>query len=321
MAWETFREYLDVARPPAEGHQLRRLRRPLGAAHLGHGRAGLRPTRPRADDLAGDAARAGATRSTPARSASPRRGSDHHQTSDDRPVASRLAAWDEVEALVGMLAARRRRRLRAGPRVGDDVGPTPRRAPRSTSRLRAAHRRHRRPDDLRRGRRGRPAVRGSDQLDLLDRRRAHGGRMFGQSHMPRRLGHAVVQDHALPFDHLPGVGARSARSRSTSRPAAARPGRARAASSSRPRRADYRLAPCGAEARSPTTTASSCSTAVHCRRPDASADAGRPTRRRPGRGDDRPGPGDRRSTSSSSSSHEQRRRWTSVRQILRTRAR
>ena len=40
--WETFPEYLDTARPAAQGHQLRRLRRPLGAAHLGDGRAGVR---------------------------------------------------------------------------------------------------------------------------------------------------------------------------------------------------------------------------------------------------------------------------------------
>ena len=30
---------------------------------------------------------------------------EHHQTSDDRPVASRLASWEEVVALVGVMGA------------------------------------------------------------------------------------------------------------------------------------------------------------------------------------------------------------------------
>ena len=29
--------------------------------------------------------------------------SEHHQTSDNRPVASRLASWEEVAALVGVM--------------------------------------------------------------------------------------------------------------------------------------------------------------------------------------------------------------------------
>ena len=37
--WETYAEYLEAVGPLAEGHQLRGLRRPLGAAHLRHGRA------------------------------------------------------------------------------------------------------------------------------------------------------------------------------------------------------------------------------------------------------------------------------------------
>ena len=31
--------------------------------------------------------------------------SEHHETSDDRPVASRLASWDEVVALVGVMGS------------------------------------------------------------------------------------------------------------------------------------------------------------------------------------------------------------------------
>lgn len=55
-----------------------------------------------ADDLAlmcrhvEEAVRAGAVGLTTSRS-------EHHQTSDDRPVASRLAAWSELEALVAVL--------------------------------------------------------------------------------------------------------------------------------------------------------------------------------------------------------------------------
>ncbi|MFX8910916.1 hypothetical protein ABTN03_19885, partial [Acinetobacter baumannii] len=41
----------------------------------------------------GDSLRAGAIGFSTSRS-------EHHETSDDRPVASRLAAWDEVVALV-----------------------------------------------------------------------------------------------------------------------------------------------------------------------------------------------------------------------------
>ena len=40
--WETFPEFLDVLDSAAQGHQLRRLCRPFGAAHLRHGRARLR---------------------------------------------------------------------------------------------------------------------------------------------------------------------------------------------------------------------------------------------------------------------------------------
>ena len=44
----------------------------------------------------GEAMRAGAVGFTTSRI-------EHHLTSDDRPVASRLASWDEVESLVGVM--------------------------------------------------------------------------------------------------------------------------------------------------------------------------------------------------------------------------
>ena len=55
------------------------------------------------DDLAAMRAELDATRCGPARSGSRRRAREHHETSDDRPVASRLASWDEVCALVDVL--------------------------------------------------------------------------------------------------------------------------------------------------------------------------------------------------------------------------
>src|SRR3954447_4058423 len=104
--WETFPEYLDV---------LDRL--PLGinyAANVGHSalRAwamGERAFEEQAtsDDLAAmeqqldDALAAGAIGFTTTRSTA-------HQTTDDRPVASRLATWDEVSRLVGVLSERGR---------------------------------------------------------------------------------------------------------------------------------------------------------------------------------------------------------------------
>ena len=92
--WETFPEYLDTLDRPAQGHQLRRLRRPLCAAHLGHGRARVRGARPPpmtwqswSYRAASGSMRAGALGFTTSRTF-------NHQTSDDRPVASRLATWD-----------------------------------------------------------------------------------------------------------------------------------------------------------------------------------------------------------------------------------
>ena len=72
-SWETFPEYLDAVDRAAQGHQLRRQHRPLGAAHLGDGGARVRATRPTDDDLARMAAAAARTRCGPAPSASRRR--------------------------------------------------------------------------------------------------------------------------------------------------------------------------------------------------------------------------------------------------------
>jgi N-acyl-D-aspartate/D-glutamate deacylase len=99
--FETFPEYLDAVE-----------RQPLGvnfAANIGHSALRTWAMGERAfeqeandDDLAlmsrqlEDALRAGAIGFSTSRS-------EHHETSDNRPVASRLASWDEVARLVGVM--------------------------------------------------------------------------------------------------------------------------------------------------------------------------------------------------------------------------
>ncbi len=102
-AWESFPEYLDTvdALPKALNY----------AANIGH--SALRTwamgerafeEEATADDLAlmaghlEAALRAGAIGFTTSRS-------EHHETSDDRPVASRLASWDEVRALTAVMGS------------------------------------------------------------------------------------------------------------------------------------------------------------------------------------------------------------------------
>ena len=99
--WETFPEYLDTLDRIPKGINY--------AAHIGH--SALRTwamgerafdEEASADDMAvmarelRDALRAGAIGFTTSRTT-------NHETADDRPVASRLASWAEVEALVGVM--------------------------------------------------------------------------------------------------------------------------------------------------------------------------------------------------------------------------
>ena len=101
-------------RPVPEGHQLRGQHRPLGAAHLRDGRAGVRRGGRRRRP-GGDGGRAARRAARPARIGFTTSRTGHHQTSDDRPVASRLASWDEVRALVERARRARRRDLPARP--------------------------------------------------------------------------------------------------------------------------------------------------------------------------------------------------------------
>jgi N-acyl-D-amino-acid deacylase len=102
-SFETFPQYLDAVDRLAKGINF--------AANIGHSalrtwamgeRAFEQEATP--DDLAlmagqlSDALSAGAIGFSTSRV-------EHHQTSDDRPVASRLASWEEVVALVGVMGA------------------------------------------------------------------------------------------------------------------------------------------------------------------------------------------------------------------------
>jgi N-acyl-D-aspartate/D-glutamate deacylase len=194
-SWETFAEYLDaVDRLPKSIHY---------AANIGHSalrtfvmgeRAFTDPATD--DDLAAmerelaDALAAGAVGFTTSRS-------EHHETSDDRPVASRIATWDELvrlvqvmaDAGVGMLEGGAEGVLTPDPEVRAQVVDRVLELAAST---------------------GVPITNGiiatdpggREQLELLDRTAAAGGRMIGQSHC-RGINVLLSFKTRLPFDLLP----------------------------------------------------------------------------------------------------------------------
>jgi len=142
-----------------------------------------------------DAIRAGAIGFTTSRS-------PIHETPDGRPVASRLATWDEVRRLVGVMGD-----LNAGlfELAGEAVG-------RELSDPAAFRDYHVRLRDLA-VETGRPVTWGNFSrleapdvwrryLDLLDETAAAGGRMFAQVHS-RGLNVVLSFKTQLPFDHLP----------------------------------------------------------------------------------------------------------------------
>jgi N-acyl-D-aspartate/D-glutamate deacylase len=124
--------------------------------------------------------------------------SRNHQTSDDRPVASRMADWSELRRLVGTLSAAPAAvfELAVEPSFSD---PDPEVRAQAAARLGALA-----------AATGVPATFGvaapnpatATLLDLLDRSAAAGTRMFGQSHS---RGISVVMSFGshLPFDVLP----------------------------------------------------------------------------------------------------------------------
>jgi N-acyl-D-amino-acid deacylase len=198
--WTTFPEFLDAVAALPKGINY--------AGYLGHSalrtyvmgeRAFEQPATE--DDLTameralGDGLRAGAIGFTTSRSPS-------HETPDRRPVASRLATWDEVRRLVGVMG-----KLGAGifELAGEAVG-------RTAADLEGLREYHKRLRDLA-VETGRPITWGLFSrreapeiwriyLDLLEDTAAAGGRMFAQVHS-RALTVLLSFETSLPFDRLP----------------------------------------------------------------------------------------------------------------------
>jgi len=195
--WTTFPEFLDRVEGLPKGINY--------AGYIGHSALRTYVMGERAfekeageDDLRAmerelrDAIRAGAIGFTTSRSPS-------HETPDRRPVASRLASWDEVRRLVGVMGDMNAGVFElAGERAGGDP-----------ERLRDYHVRLR---DLA-VESGRPITWGlfsrreepdlwRTYLALLDETAARGGRMFAQVHS-RALTIVLSFKTTLPFDRLP----------------------------------------------------------------------------------------------------------------------
>ncbi|PYM61021.1 MAG: hypothetical protein DME11_24010 [Candidatus Rokuibacteriota bacterium] len=198
--WTTFPEFLDRVASLPKGINY--------ACYIGHSALRTHVMSERAfekpageDDLRAmerelrDAIRAGAIGFTTSRSPS-------HETPDRRPVASRLATWEEVRRLVGVMGD-----MNAGifELAGEEVG----RTSHDPQGLRDYHVRLR---DLA-VETGRPVTWGLFSrreapevwrvyLDLLEETAAAGGRMFAQVHS-RALSALLSFKTQMPFDRLP----------------------------------------------------------------------------------------------------------------------
>jgi N-acyl-D-aspartate/D-glutamate deacylase len=194
-SWETFPEYLDAVDAVPKGIHY--------AANIGHSALrtwamGERAFEERAnpDDLTRmrgqleAAIRAGAIGFTTSRT-------EHHETSDDRPVPSRLADWEEVNQLASVLS-----RLGVGLLEGGTEGmlsPDPEVADETWRRIRHIA------VEL-----GVPvtagviatAEGGRGMLEHIDALAAEGGRMIGQSHC-RGISVLLCFKTRMPFDVLP----------------------------------------------------------------------------------------------------------------------
>jgi N-acyl-D-amino-acid deacylase len=188
-SWTTFAEYLDAVDRLPKGINY--------AAQIGHSALrtfamGERAFEEEATDADLEvmttelraALRAGAQGFTTSRT-------QHHQTSDDRPVASRLATWDEVRHLVGVLGD-----VGAGTfQFVEDTPPLELRAARYAQIIELAVET------------GVPFAVGATSdadriLPFLDDAAAAGARMFGLSHC-RGIGTMSSLRTQLPFDRLP----------------------------------------------------------------------------------------------------------------------
>ena len=195
--WETYPEYLDAIERLPKGINY--------SGYVGHSALRTYAMGERAfdepateDDMAAmrrelrDSIRAGAIGFTTSRTR-------NHQTPDGRPVASRIASWQEVRDLVGVMGD-----MNAGifEIAGEDTGRDPERLRDYLERLR----------DLAVDT-GRPVTWGMFStrrapeywrayFDLLDETAAAGGRMFAQVHS-RSLNVLLSFKTSLPFDRLP----------------------------------------------------------------------------------------------------------------------
>jgi len=193
-SFETFPEYLDAVDGLAKGVNV--------AANVGHSALRTWAMGERAfeeeatpDDLdamcgqLGDALAAGAIGFTTSRT-------QHHETSDGRPVASRIASWDEVVALVGTMG-----RLGTGIFEGADAGmsaPDPEVRAAALDRMGSLAAATGVPMTF-----GLVATRGAGYLiDFLDDAAARGARMIAQTHC-RGISVLLSLRTRLPFDLLP----------------------------------------------------------------------------------------------------------------------
>jgi N-acyl-D-amino-acid deacylase len=187
--WTTFAEYLNAIDRLPKGINY--------ASNIGHSALRTYAMGERAfveqasdDDLAamaselGDALRAGAYGFTTSRT-------HHHETSDNRPVASRLASWAEVRYLVDVLGE-----LGTGIFQLVEAAPEPDEREARDERLISLA-----------VETGVPVAIGATgsstrSLELIDTTAARGGRMFGLTHC-RGIGTMSSFKTQLPFDSLP----------------------------------------------------------------------------------------------------------------------
>ncbi|MGA7417872.1 MAG: amidohydrolase family protein [Acidimicrobiales bacterium] len=122
--------------------------------------------------------------------------SQHHETSDNRPVASRLASWDEVAQLVGVMGE-----LGSGIFEGADAAmssPDPDERQRSLGRMQTLAAETQVPLTF-----GLVATKSSDYLlDFLDDAAAVGARVIAQTHC-RGISVLLSLKTKLPFDLIP----------------------------------------------------------------------------------------------------------------------
>ncbi len=193
-SFETFPEYLDAVDCLAKGINF--------AANIGHSALRTWAMGERAfegeateDDLElmcgqlAEALRAGAIGFSTSRT-------KHHETSDGRPVASRMASWDEVAALVGVMG-----RLGSGIFEGADAdmsAPDPEVRADGLDRMTSLAAATGVPMTF-----GLIATRGAGYLiDFLDDAAARGARMIAQTHC-RGISVLLSLKTRLPFDLIP----------------------------------------------------------------------------------------------------------------------